>query len=149
MDLKKAVMERGMKLMSDPRVMKLMADERVMKAVMQMMNVPGKVQSFTDEQIAKLWLAARGWARNPRESRFWMQTLVAAHQDGARWPRTVALNWFYLIGSLQRWSGVSGVHVFDQGLLQALWSILFLAIQPSFFQSPGSMTSSSATASSS
>ena len=79
---------------------------------------------------SKLWLAARGWARNPRESRFWMQTLVAAHQDGARWPRTVALNWFYLIGSLQRWSGVPGVHVFDQGLLQALWSIGYGARRP-------------------
>jgi hypothetical protein len=43
-----------MKLMSDPRVQKIMADERVMKAVMQMMNVPGKVQSFTDDQVAKL-----------------------------------------------------------------------------------------------
>ena len=52
--IKKTLMKQGMKLMSDPRVMKIMADERVMKAVMQMMNVPGKVQSFTDEQIAKL-----------------------------------------------------------------------------------------------
>ena len=52
--LKKTLMKQGMKLMSDPRVMKLMQDERVMKAVMQMMNVPGKVQSFTDDQVAKL-----------------------------------------------------------------------------------------------
>jgi len=52
--IKKTLMKQGMKLMSDPRVMKIMSDERVMKAVMQMMNVPGKVQSFTDEQIAKL-----------------------------------------------------------------------------------------------
>ena len=47
-------MKQGMKLMTDPRVMKLMQDERVMKAVMQMMTVPGKVQSFTNEQIEKL-----------------------------------------------------------------------------------------------
>jgi cell division FtsZ-interacting protein ZapD len=52
--LKKTLMKQGMKLMSDPRVLKLMQDERVMKAVMQMMNVPGKVQSFTNEQIEKL-----------------------------------------------------------------------------------------------
>lgn len=52
--IKKTLMKQGMKLMSDPRVMKIMQDERVMKAVMQMMNVPGKVQSFTDEQVAKL-----------------------------------------------------------------------------------------------
>ncbi|CAN5918312.1 hypothetical protein BH11MYX4_BH11MYX4_54280 [soil metagenome] len=52
--IKKTLMKQGMKLISDPRVMKLMQDERVMKAVMQMMNVPGKVTSFTNEQIEKL-----------------------------------------------------------------------------------------------
>ena len=52
--IKKTLMKQGMKLISDPRVVKLMQDERVMKAVMQMMNVPGKVQSFTNEQIEKL-----------------------------------------------------------------------------------------------
>jgi hypothetical protein len=52
--LKKSLMKQGMKLMSDPRVMKLMQDERVMKAVMQMMSVPGKVQTFTHEQVERL-----------------------------------------------------------------------------------------------
>lgn len=52
--IKKTIMKQGMKLMTDPRVMKLMQDERVMKAVMQMMNVPGRVQSFTTEQVEKL-----------------------------------------------------------------------------------------------
>ena len=52
--IKKTLMKQGMKLMTDPRVMKLMQDERVMKAVMQMMTVPGKVTSFTNEQIEKL-----------------------------------------------------------------------------------------------
>ncbi len=52
--LKKYLMKQGMKLMTDPRLMKIMADERVMKAVMQMMNVPGKVQTFTNEQVEKL-----------------------------------------------------------------------------------------------
>ena len=52
--LKKSLMKQGMKLMSDPRVLKLMQDERVMKAVMQMMAVPGKVQSFTQEQVERL-----------------------------------------------------------------------------------------------
>ena len=51
---KKTLMKQGMKLMSDPRVMKIMQDERVMKAVMQMMNVPGKVQTFGNEQVEKL-----------------------------------------------------------------------------------------------
>ena len=52
--IKKTLLKQGMKLMTDPRVMKMMQDERVMKAVMQMMNVPGKVQSFGNEQIEKL-----------------------------------------------------------------------------------------------
>lgn len=52
--IKKTLMKQGMKLMGDPRLVKLMQDERVMKAVMQMMNVPGKVQSFTNEQVEKL-----------------------------------------------------------------------------------------------
>ena len=52
--IKKTLVQQGMKLMTDPRVMKMMQDERVMKAVMQMMNVPGKVQSFGNEQIEKL-----------------------------------------------------------------------------------------------
>jgi cell division FtsZ-interacting protein ZapD len=52
--LKKSLLAQGIKLMSDPRVVKLMQDERVMKALMQMMTVPGKVQSFTNEQVERL-----------------------------------------------------------------------------------------------
>jgi hypothetical protein len=52
--IKKTLMKQGMKLMTDPRVMKIMQDERVMKAVMQMMNVPGKVQTFTNDQVERL-----------------------------------------------------------------------------------------------
>lgn len=51
---KKTVMKQGMKLMSDPRVLKLMQDERVMGALMQVMNAPGRVQTFTTEQVEKL-----------------------------------------------------------------------------------------------
>lgn len=52
--IKKSLMKQGMKLMTDPRVMKIMQDERVMKAVMQMMSMPGKVQTFTNDQVEKL-----------------------------------------------------------------------------------------------
>src|ERR1700744_6540329 len=50
-DLKKNLMEQGLKLMSDPRVQKLMADERVMKAGMTAMSLPGKAQSFARDQV--------------------------------------------------------------------------------------------------
>ena len=52
--IKKTLMQQGMKLMTDPRVMKIMQDERVMKAVMQMVSMPGKVQTFTSEQVERL-----------------------------------------------------------------------------------------------
>ncbi len=52
--IKKTLVKQGMKLMTDPRVMKIMQDERVMKAVMQMMSMPGKVQTFTSDQVEKL-----------------------------------------------------------------------------------------------
>lgn len=52
--IKKTLMKQGMKLMTDPRVMKIMQDERVMKAVMQMMSMPGKVQTFTNDQVERL-----------------------------------------------------------------------------------------------
>jgi hypothetical protein len=51
---KKTLMKEGMKLISDPRVLKMMQDERVMKAVMQVMSMPGKVQSFTQDNVEKL-----------------------------------------------------------------------------------------------
>lgn len=52
--LKKTLLKQGMKLISDPRVVKVMQDERVMKAVVTAMSVPGKVQSFTAEQVQNL-----------------------------------------------------------------------------------------------
>jgi hypothetical protein len=52
--IKKTLMKQALGLMSDPRVLKMMQDERVMKAVMQVMSVPGKVQTFTQENVEKL-----------------------------------------------------------------------------------------------
>jgi uncharacterized protein YlxW (UPF0749 family) len=52
--IKQSLMDKGIKLMTDPRVMKLMQDPRVMKAVMGAMSMPGKVQSFTTEQTEKI-----------------------------------------------------------------------------------------------
>ncbi len=52
--IKKTLLQQGMKLITDPRVMKVMQDERVMKAVMQMMSMPGKVQTFTNDQVERL-----------------------------------------------------------------------------------------------
>jgi hypothetical protein len=52
--LKKTLMQKGMKLMADPRVMKLMQDERVMKALMTAMSMPGKAQTFARDQVENI-----------------------------------------------------------------------------------------------
>jgi polyhydroxyalkanoate synthesis regulator phasin len=70
--LKKTLMQKGMKLMSDPRVMKLMQDERVMKALMTAMSVPGKAQNLAREQfenVAKaMALATEGEVKDLRRT---------------------------------------------------------------------------------
>jgi hypothetical protein len=60
-DIKKSLLNRGMKLMADPRVMKMMQDERVMKAVVTAMSMPGKAQTFAKQQaetVAKVMALA-------------------------------------------------------------------------------------------
>ena len=54
MSLKKMVMERGMKLMSDPRVMKLMSNPKVMNVVMKGFQLRGKAQASIDEKVKSL-----------------------------------------------------------------------------------------------
>jgi len=53
MGIKEEMMKRGMQVMSDPRVGKLMQNPQFMKLLVALMQVPGKVNSFTNEQ-AKL-----------------------------------------------------------------------------------------------
>jgi hypothetical protein len=54
MSLKQKVMERGMKLISDPRVMKLMSNPRVMNVVMKGFQLRGKAQASIDARVKKL-----------------------------------------------------------------------------------------------
>ena len=54
MSLKQTLMERGMKLMSDPRVMKLMSNPRVMNVVMKGFQLRGKAQATIDARVQKL-----------------------------------------------------------------------------------------------
>jgi hypothetical protein len=72
MSLKKLVMERGMKLMSDPRVMKVMSNPKVMNVVMKGFQLRGKAQASIDQRvqsIAKtLKLATREEVRDLKET---------------------------------------------------------------------------------
>jgi hypothetical protein len=54
MNLKKLVLERGMKLMSDPRVMKLMSNPKVMNVVMKGFQLRGKAQASIDARVKSL-----------------------------------------------------------------------------------------------
>jgi len=49
-----ALVKGGMNLISDPRVVKIMQDERVLKAITQVINMPGKVQDFTQGNVEKI-----------------------------------------------------------------------------------------------
>jgi hypothetical protein len=59
MGIKDEMMKRGMQMMSDPRVAKLMQNPQFMKVVMTAIQVPGKVNSFTNEQAKHLASALR------------------------------------------------------------------------------------------
>jgi hypothetical protein len=51
MSLKRMVMERGMKLMSDPRVMKVISNPKVMNLVMKGFQLRGRAQAEIDARI--------------------------------------------------------------------------------------------------
>ena len=51
MSLKRVVIERGMRLMSDPRVMKLMSNPKVMNLVMKGFQLRGQAQAAFDAQL--------------------------------------------------------------------------------------------------
>jgi cell division FtsZ-interacting protein ZapD len=53
MNLKDEVKRKSLQLMSDPRVAKLMQNEQFMKAMTALVQVPGKVNTFTVEQTER------------------------------------------------------------------------------------------------
>ena len=52
--MKGAVMNRAMKLMTDPRVMKALSSPRVTQLIMQGMMLKGKVDEFMDDRTGFL-----------------------------------------------------------------------------------------------
>ena len=59
MGIKDNLQKKGMQLMGDPRVAKLMQSEQFMKAMMTLVQVPGKVNTFTTEQTERFASAMR------------------------------------------------------------------------------------------
>jgi pantoate kinase len=54
MSIKDEMMKRAMQMMSDPRVAKLMQNPQFMKVMMAALQVPGRVNTFTNEQAKHL-----------------------------------------------------------------------------------------------
>ena len=54
MSVKRMVIERGMRLMSDPRVIKLMSNPKVMNVAMQAFQIRARAQASIDEKVKSL-----------------------------------------------------------------------------------------------
>ena len=54
MTIKDEMMKKGMQMLGDPRVQKLMQNPQFMKVMMSVVQVPGKVNTFTNEQSERL-----------------------------------------------------------------------------------------------
>ena len=81
-------------------------------------------------QLRKLSYAVRALVAHPRSAVAFGR---AALRSGQRQPSELAavtLNWWYLLGAHRRAMSTPGVHLFDQGLLQALWSLGYGARHP-------------------
>lgn len=53
MSISDEVKKRGFQLLSDPRVTKLMQNEQFLRAMMAVVQMPGKVNEFTQEQSGR------------------------------------------------------------------------------------------------
>jgi hypothetical protein len=92
MSVKRMMMERGMKLMSDPRVMKLMSNPKVMNVAMQAFQIRSKAQASIDGKIQSLAktlkLATRDEVRELKNTiRSLEETLKAMRADAESKPK--------------------------------------------------------------
>lgn len=75
----------------------------------------------------KLRQALRGAGRDAACGSRELRALIASGQPTARDLLSVAVNWFYVTEVVRRCAAGAGVHLLDQGVLQALWSIAYRA----------------------
>jgi thymidylate kinase len=81
-------------------------------------------------QIRKLTHAANGLLNSRRSAvTFAGAALRSAQRHRSDLP-PVVVNWWYLLDAFRRAVATPGVHLFDQGLLQALWSLGYGARRP-------------------
>lgn len=83
------------------------------------------VLRFPWRQVLKSWYALRGALRRPQDSWFWVRMIMRSRQPTLARMAAEILYWFYVLELARRQSERRGVHLFDQGLHQALWSIAY------------------------
>jgi O-antigen/teichoic acid export membrane protein len=76
-------------------------------------------------RVLKIAYALRGLLSQPREGGFWSQMLWQSRQPTLGRLVAEAMNWFYLMATVRRKTAEPGIHFFDQGLCQAIWSIVY------------------------
>ena len=78
-------------------------------------------------RVLKAWYALRGLFNELREAAFWSKVLWLSGQPTIGRLVAEVMNWFYLMTTVRRETAERGIHLFDQGLCQAIWSIAYEA----------------------
>ena len=81
--------------------------------------------SDSTRRALKFWYSLRWAIRRPREGAYWTQIVLGSHQRAfvGSWVET--MNLLYVLELMRSESALPGVHLFDQGLFQALWSLAY------------------------
>jgi hypothetical protein len=78
----------------------------------------------TSRRLArKLSYAATGAIRRPDRAVGWIGAVARSRQFNLSALLSASTNWLYVAESIRRRNAEPGVHIFDQGLFQALWSL--------------------------
>jgi hypothetical protein len=81
--------------------------------------------SQSARRLRKTGVACRELVAVSRSVPVGIRVLAESSQSTLSAYPAIALNWFYIAGLCRTASGRPGVAVFDQGILQALWSVAF------------------------
>ncbi len=87
-------------------------------------------RSSSERTKRKLKLAGFGTIRRSERVAPWLGAIGASGQGSLSEAAKATLNWCYLIETARRAALLPGVHVFDQGLCQAWWSLEYGALTP-------------------
>ena len=84
-----------------------------------------------DGTVVKAWQALRAVIASPATARAQAEAIRRSRQRSASESARLVVRWLYLRREVAALARRTGIHVFDQGLLQALWSVAYQAADPS------------------